>query len=75
VGLRRARIVDLSATGERIDGLEAPAGSELHLMFTETSTGLRLRRRARVMRSATTESNQPWVGIAFIDEPAAARAA
>jgi hypothetical protein len=73
-GLRTARIVDLSATGARIDGLEAPGGSELQLMFIEPGTGLRVRKRAKVMRSATTEHG-PWVGIAFLDDAPLARAA
>jgi methyl-accepting chemotaxis protein len=72
VGLRMARIVDLSATGARIDGLEVPAGSELSLMYTDAS-GQRVRRQAKVMRSAVGESG-PWVGLAFVHD-AAARAA
>jgi hypothetical protein len=64
-GTRSGRIVDLSATGARIDGLEAPAGSELQLTFTE-SNGTRSRRRARVMRCAVGE-NGAWVGISFLD--------
>jgi hypothetical protein len=64
-GPRVARIVDLSATGARIEGLEAPTGSELQLTFTPTD-GKPVHRRARVMRSAYTDAG-PWVGIAFID--------
>ena len=64
-GPRVARIVDLSATGARIEGLEAPTGSELQLTFTPTD-GRPVHRRARVMRSAYTDAG-PWVGIAFID--------
>jgi methyl-accepting chemotaxis protein len=64
-GTRSGRIVDLSATGARIDGLEAPAGSELQLTFTE-SNGTRGHRRARVMRCAVGE-NGSWVGISFLD--------
>ena len=64
-GPRVARIVDLSATGARIDGLEAPTGSELQLTFTPTN-GKPVHRRARVMRSAYTDAG-PWVGIAFVD--------
>jgi methyl-accepting chemotaxis protein len=64
-GQRTARIVDLSATGARIDGLEAPSGSELLVSFTQAD-GARVRRRARVMRCDANEAG-PWVGIAFID--------
>jgi methyl-accepting chemotaxis protein len=64
-GLRNARIVDLSATGARIDGLAAPEGSELQLTYKE-SNGSPCRRRAKVMRSATSEGG-PWVGIAFVE--------
>jgi methyl-accepting chemotaxis protein len=73
-GSRSARIVDLSATGARIDGLAAPAGSELQLVFVDPVTTLRVQKVARVMRSAVSDGG-PWVGIAFVDEPAAARAA
>jgi hypothetical protein len=62
-GSRTARIVDLSATGARIDGLDAPEGSELELTLKDAS-GLTVQRRASVKRSATGE-NGPWVGIAF----------
>jgi methyl-accepting chemotaxis protein len=73
-GLRDARIVDLSATGARIDGLEAPTGSEIRVMFAQAD-GTRARRTARVMRCDTSGAN-PWVGIAFVDaRPQAARAA
>ena len=64
-GQRSARIVDLSATGARIDGLEAPSGSDLLVSFTQAD-GTRVRRDARVMRCDSTEAG-PWVGIAFID--------
>jgi methyl-accepting chemotaxis protein len=67
-GARIARIVDLSATGARIDGLEAPVGSELVLTFTPAHSKP-LHRRATVMRSAFTDAG-PWVGIAFIESPA-----
>jgi methyl-accepting chemotaxis protein len=73
-GLRAARIVDLSATGARIDGLEAPHGSELLVTFSQAD-GTRARRSARVMRCDTGDAG-PWVGIAFIDaRPEATRAA
>ena len=73
-GLRNARIVDLSATGARIDGLEAPSGSELQVSFIQAD-GTRARRSARVMRCDAGDTG-PWVGIAFIDgRPDAARAA
>jgi len=73
-GQRTARIVDLSATGARIHGLEAPSGSELLISFTEAD-GTRVRRTARVMRCDSSDAG-PWVGIAFIDaRPNAARAA
>jgi methyl-accepting chemotaxis protein len=68
-GLRTARIVDLSATGARIDGLEALTDSELELTFTQPGGG-RTVRRAIVKRSATSDSG-PWVGIAFIEDRAA----
>jgi methyl-accepting chemotaxis protein len=71
-GVRAARIVDLSASGARIDGLEAAAGSELQLVFVQ-ATGVTVHRRAKVMRSAVGDAG-PWVGISFIDE-ALARAA
>lgn len=64
-GSRTARIVDLSATGARIDGLEAPTGSELQVTFTQAD-GARVRRGARVMRYDTSDAG-PWVGIAFTD--------
>jgi methyl-accepting chemotaxis protein len=64
-GTRSARIVDLSATGARIDGLEAPAGSELYVTFTPAD-GSRTRRAAKVVRCDTSDAG-PWVGIAFID--------
>jgi hypothetical protein len=60
-----ARIVDLSATGARIDGLEVPTGSDMQLTFTPGG-GKPVHRRARVMRSAYTDAG-PWVGIAFVD--------
>jgi methyl-accepting chemotaxis protein len=63
-GTRIARIVDLSATGARIDGLEAPGGSELQLAYT-AADGIRVRRPAKVMRCAASDGT-PWVGIAFI---------
>jgi methyl-accepting chemotaxis protein len=66
IGVRTARIVDLSATGARIDGLEAPKGSELQLTFTQTN-GARAHRKANVMRCDTGEAG-PWVGIAFVDD-------
>jgi methyl-accepting chemotaxis protein len=64
-GPRVARIVDLSATGARIDGLEAPTGSELKLTFA-LGDGKPVHRRARVMRSAYTDAG-PWVGVAFLE--------
>jgi hypothetical protein len=64
-GTRIALIVDLSATGARIDGLDAPGGSELQLAYTGTD-GIRVRRPAKVMRSASGDGGTPWVGIAFI---------
>jgi methyl-accepting chemotaxis protein len=59
-GVRRARIVDMSATGARIDGLAVPEGTDLQLVFNS------IQRRARVMRSADGDGG-PWVGVAFID--------
>ena len=67
-GLRMARIVDLSATGARVDGLEATPGTQLHLTFTQPD-GRRLRRVATVIRSASGDAG-PWMGIAFVDPPA-----
>lgn len=64
---RTARIVDLSATGARVDGLEAAEGSELDLSFVD-SNGKRIHRRAVVKRSAIGE-NGPWVGLAFVAAP------
>jgi methyl-accepting chemotaxis protein len=66
-GSRSARIVDLSATGARIDGLDAPEGSELQLTFADPATRTTVLRRASVKRSAVGD-NGAWVGIAFLDE-------
>jgi methyl-accepting chemotaxis protein len=66
---RLARIVDLSATGARIDGLQAAEGSRLELSFKD-ATGASVKRRAVVKRSATGEGG-PWVGIAFVEAKAA----
>jgi methyl-accepting chemotaxis protein len=71
-GVRAARIVDLSATGARIDGLKAATNSELQLVFAQV-TGVPVHRRAKVVRSAVGDSG-PWVGTSFIEE-AVARAA
>ncbi len=62
-GARTARIVDLSATGARIDGLDAPEGSELQLSFQQA--GVTVLKRATVKRNAVGD-NGPWVGIAFV---------
>jgi hypothetical protein len=67
-GPRHARIVDLSATGARVDGLTAPEGIELLLNFKD-SQGVPVHRKASVMRSAVSETG-PWVGIAFDEAPA-----
>jgi methyl-accepting chemotaxis protein len=67
VGVRAARIVDLSATGARIEGLAAPEGIELQLSYKDAK-GILVQRVAKVMRSATSEAG-PWVGIAFIAAP------
>jgi hypothetical protein len=64
-GVRAARIVDLSATGARIDGLEAAADSELQLVFAQPM-GSTVHRSARVVRSAIGDSG-PWVGISFVE--------
>jgi methyl-accepting chemotaxis protein len=66
-GIRRALIVDLSATGARIDGLAAPEGVDVQLTFNRTH------RRAKVMRSADGEGG-PWVGVAFVDAHASSLA-
>ena len=68
-GTRRARIVDLSATGARVEGLGAPEGAVLNLIFS-TSTLKAQRRTAKVMRSAVGDGG-PWVGLAFLEVPAA----
>jgi hypothetical protein len=68
-GQRSARIVDLSATGARIEGLDAPEGSELALRFADPASHAVVQRRASVKRSAVGD-NGPWVGIAFITESA-----
>ena len=65
---RRAKIVDLSATGARIDGLEAPEGSILDVVFTDAN-GLRMHRRALVKRSVNADG-VAWVGVAFVAAPA-----
>jgi methyl-accepting chemotaxis protein len=64
---RTARIVDLSATGARIDGLSATEGSELDLSFVD-SNGAKVHRRAVVKRSASGDGG-PWVGLAFVAAP------
>jgi methyl-accepting chemotaxis protein len=64
-GLRMARIVDLSATGARIDGLEVATGSELQVTFTHPE-GNRVRRTARVMRCDGSDAG-PWIGISFLE--------
>jgi len=66
-GPRSARIVDLSATGARIDGLAADEGNVLQLTFKDAN-GASVKRRAKVMRSAVGETG-PWVGIAFVEGP------
>jgi methyl-accepting chemotaxis protein len=65
---RRARIVDLSATGARINGLDAPSGTLLRLTFEGTV------RRAKVMRSGSGEQGA-WVGVAFLETRRTATAA
>ena len=62
-GLRSARIVDLSATGARIEGLAATQGSELQLTFLDA--GVVTLRRAQVKRRAEGDGG-PWVGVAFV---------
>lgn len=64
-GERRATIVDLSATGARIDGLEAEVGTELRLTFTPTPGAATVHQRGKVMRQLTGD-NGPSVGVAFI---------
>jgi hypothetical protein len=65
---RTAVIVDLSATGARIDGLESTEGSELDMTFMDAN-GRKVHRRGLVKRSAMGD-NGPWVGVAFIAAPA-----
>jgi len=67
-GERPARIVDLSATGARIDGLEAPAGAELDLHFVPSGERASVHRRAVVKRSAMGDHG-PWLGLAFVASP------
>jgi methyl-accepting chemotaxis protein len=67
-GERRARIADLSATGARITGLDAPSGTIVHLAFDATV------RPAKVMRSGSGEDG-PWVGVAFLETPRTGAAA
>jgi hypothetical protein len=71
IGVRRGRIVDLSATGARIEGVAAAEGSELQLSFTSPDGGLVVRRSARVMRSTESDAG-PWIGVAFADAQAGA---
>ena len=66
---RTARIVDLSATGARINDLQADEGRELDLTFTDAH-GVKVHRRALVKRSATGDGG-PWVGVAFVAAPVA----
>jgi hypothetical protein len=70
-GERSALIVDLSATGARIDGLEAAAGTLLSMTFVPTRGAQPVRRRGKVMR-ALQGDNGPAVGIAFLDDQARA---
>lgn len=63
-GERHARIVDLSATGARVDGLEAPSGAQLELTFVPTGERTAVVRHATVKRSAMGD-NGPWLGLAF----------
>jgi methyl-accepting chemotaxis protein len=69
-GERRATIVDLSATGARIDGLEAPAGTLLQLTFTPVAGAAPVRQVGKVMRVLSGDTG-PAVGVAFIDAAAA----
>jgi methyl-accepting chemotaxis protein len=71
---RSAIIVDLSATGARIDGLQAPAGTELRLTFSPAAGQPSVQRRAKVMRVLSSDAGEA-VGVAFVDTPAATRAA
>ena len=68
-GERQATIVDLSATGARVDGLEAPAGAELVLVFVPTGERAPVTRRATVKRSVRGDGG-PWLGLAFAPDPA-----
>ena len=72
-GERSARIVDLSATGARIDGLDASVGTALDLTFVAAPGTAPVRRHGKVMRLLTAD-NGPSVGVAFF-EAASARAA
>lgn len=64
-GTRTARIVDLSATGARVNGLDIPEGSIIRLVFADAARQT-TRRTAKVMRSAVGDRG-PWVGLAFVD--------
>jgi len=68
-GERTGLIVDLSATGARIDGLDAAAGTLLNLKFVPTGETRAVQRRGKVMRAFTSDTG-PAVGIAFLDDAA-----
>jgi hypothetical protein len=67
-GQRHARIVDLSATGARIEALDAPAGGLVHLSFRASPTRPTTVRAAKVVRAGVADG-VPWVGLAFVDAP------
>ncbi|MDQ3812163.1 MAG: methyl-accepting chemotaxis protein [Chloroflexota bacterium] len=68
-GERRARIVDLSATGARIDGLHAAVGTLLELTFVPAPGAPAVRRRGKVMRQLGRDGRAA-IGIAFVEQPA-----
>jgi len=70
-GERSARIVDLSATGGRIDGLAAAVGTELDLSFVASPGSAPTRRRGKVMRILESDTG-PSVGVAFQEASAQA---
>ncbi|HEY3062277.1 MAG TPA: methyl-accepting chemotaxis protein [Chloroflexota bacterium] len=70
-GERSARIVDLSATGARIDGLEATVGTLVDLTFVASPGSAPTHRRGKVMRILESDSS-PSVGVAFQEASAQA---
>ncbi|MDQ6673736.1 MAG: PilZ domain-containing protein [Chloroflexota bacterium] len=57
-------IVDLTTSGARIRGVELPAGSQVTFEFIPPGKDEPVTVRALVAH-ATTQSSQPWIGVAF----------